>query len=101
MGNKFLYSLALTASLFALALPADGATRKKKKRSSTPVKKAVSKPAVPELAPGELPLIADAAVVMERYTGQLVYEKAADEPFFPASTTKIMTALLVIESGNL
>lgn len=101
MGKKFLYSLALTASLFAIALPAEGATRKKKKRSSTPVKKAVSKPAVPELAPGELPLIADAAVVMERYTGQVVYEKAADEPFFPASTTKIMTALLVIESGNL
>jgi len=34
-------------------------------------------------------------------TGETLYEKNPDAAQFPASTTKIMTALLVIESGNL
>ena len=34
-------------------------------------------------------------------TGKTLYEKNADAPQYPASTTKIMTALLVIEAGDL
>lgn len=34
-------------------------------------------------------------------SGQTLYSKNGDEPFAPASTTKIMTGLLAIEAGNL
>ena len=53
------------------------------------------------LAEGELPLKADGAIVLDGYTGKTLYEKNADVPQFPASTTKVMTALLVIEEGDL
>src|SRR5258706_55410 len=53
------------------------------------------------LAEGELPLKADGAIVLDGYTGKPLYEKNADLPLFPASTTKVMTALLVIEAGEL
>ncbi len=48
-----------------------------------------------------LPLAARGAIVIDAQTGASLYEKNADEPQFPASTTKIMTALLVIEAGDL
>ena len=38
-----------------------------------------------------------AAVVMEASTGSILYNKAAYDSFYPASTTKLMTALLAIE----
>jgi D-alanyl-D-alanine carboxypeptidase (penicillin-binding protein 5/6) len=53
------------------------------------------------LQPGEIPLSAEGAVVIDGFTGQTLYEKNADQAFYPASTTKIMTALLVIEAGDL
>jgi len=53
------------------------------------------------LAEGELPIVAKGAIVIDGTTGQSLYEKSADQPYFPASTTKIMTALLVIEAGGL
>ncbi|MCE9609614.1 MAG: D-alanyl-D-alanine carboxypeptidase [Chthoniobacter sp.] len=48
-----------------------------------------------------LPLAARGAIVIDALTGAPLYEKNADEPQFPASTTKILTALLVIEAGDL
>ena len=73
---------------------------------AAPAKKATPKPAIPkqnfhQLAEGELPLAAKGAIVIDSYTGRSLYEKNADEPQYPASTTKIMTALLVIEAGDL
>lgn len=53
------------------------------------------------LADGELPLAARGAIVLDAYTGRALYEKNADLPQYPASTTKILTGLLVIEEGNL
>jgi D-alanyl-D-alanine carboxypeptidase (penicillin-binding protein 5/6) len=53
------------------------------------------------LGEGELPLAAKGAIVIDALTGETIYERNADEPQFPASTTKIMTALLVIEAGDL
>ena len=38
------------------------------------------------------------AAVMEVSTGQMLYEKAADEKAHPASVTKIMTILLIFEA---
>lgn len=50
---------------------------------------------------GGVALTADAAVVMDADTGQVLYAKNACQPRPFASTTKIMTALLAIECGNL
>lgn len=48
------------------------------------------------------PAIAEtAAVVLRSDTGQWLYTKSADKPMYPASTTKILTTLAAIESGNL
>lgn len=41
------------------------------------------------------------AVVMDASTGQVIYEKDAYSKQYPASTTKIMTALIAIEQGNM
>lgn len=41
---------------------------------------------------------APAAVLMEKETGTVIYEKKAHEPGFPASITKIMTMLLIVEA---
>ncbi len=38
-----------------------------------------------------------AAIVMEASTGSILYNKAAYDSFYPASTTKLMTSLLAIE----
>ena len=40
-------------------------------------------------------------IVIDARTGQTLYEKNADEPRQIASTTKLMTALLITESGHL
>lgn len=40
-------------------------------------------------------------ILMERNTGNILYEKNADEIRYPASTTKIMTAILTLENCNL
>ena len=45
-----------------------------------------------------LKLSAPSAVLMEKETGAVLYEKNAREPGFPASVTKIMTMLLIIEA---
>ena len=44
---------------------------------------------------------ADAAIVMEASTGLILYEKNINQAYYPASITKIMTALLAIENSSL
>lgn len=44
---------------------------------------------------------ADSAIVMEASTGLILYEKNIDVQRYPASITKIMTALLAIENSSL
>ncbi len=44
---------------------------------------------------------AKTAVVMDINTGRVLYEKDKDEKIYPASTTKIMTALIAVEQGNM
>ena len=58
-------------------------------------------------APEQLPavdLVSSSAVLMEKETGQLLYEKEAHQRMEPASVTKVMTLLLIMEaldSGDL
>jgi len=42
-----------------------------------------------------------AAVVMDASTGEILYAKNSDYQLFPASTAKLMTAILVMEKANL
>lgn len=42
-----------------------------------------------------------AAIVMDMSTGTILYEKNIDETYYPASITKIVTALVALENGNL
>jgi len=44
---------------------------------------------------------ADSVVLLDATTGKLLYEKNKDSAYPPASTTKIMTILLVLEKSNL
>ncbi len=44
---------------------------------------------------------AEGAVLMDAATGQVLFGKNQDKQFFPASITKVMTALLVLERCNL
>ena len=44
---------------------------------------------------------AKSALIVEKNTGNIVYEKDKDEKIYPASTTKILTAIIVIENCDL
>jgi len=43
----------------------------------------------------------EAALLMDLDTGQVLYAKNADRRMYPASTTKILTALIALEQGRL
>ena len=43
----------------------------------------------------------ESAILMEVDTGAVLYSKNADVPLYPASTTKLMTALLVVENCSM
>ena len=49
------------------------------------------------LRDGDLKIAAPYAVLMEKETGEVLYEKGAHERTLPASVTKVMTLLLIVE----
>jgi len=49
----------------------------------------------------DLPLAAQSAALVDSYSGEFLYTKNADARQYPASSTKILTALIVIEAGDL
>lgn len=49
----------------------------------------------------EPPIAAQAAVVMDLKTGQVLYAKEATKRMYPASTTKILTAVVVLQNCKL
>lgn len=53
--------------------------------------------AVESVEADAIELNAPCALLMEKVTGEILYEKNAHERVFPASVTKIMTLLLIIE----
>lgn len=57
--------------------------------------------AVQARAGAEMELSAQSAIVIEAQTGTVLYQKNANERRAMASTTKIMTAILTIEAGEL
>ena len=95
-------TLLIFSAALLLAGDAPAATKKR-----TPAKPSATKPATKPtptpapLAPGELPLAAKSAILLDAKTGDVLYEKAPDDMRYPASATKILTALLVLEKGDL
>jgi len=51
--------------------------------------------------PSTLKISSPSVLVIERKTGNIIYEKSADTTRYPASLTKIMTGIIVIENSNL
>ena len=49
----------------------------------------------------DLTLAAQSAALVDSYSGEFLYTKNPDAKEYPASSTKILTALIVIEAGNL
>jgi D-alanyl-D-alanine carboxypeptidase (penicillin-binding protein 5/6) len=103
-------ALLLLSALLLLGGAAPGATKKttpakhpatKSARKPAPKSKPTPTPTPPPLAPGELPLAAQSVILLDAKTGDVLYEKNPDEMEYPASATKILTALLVIEQGDL
>ena len=46
-------------------------------------------------------IYSDSGVLIDADTGTILYDKAMDRQMYPASVTKLMTALLALENGNL
>ncbi len=46
-------------------------------------------------------LISKSAILIDNHTNKILYEKNSNEKMFPASTTKILTAILVLENCDL
>jgi serine-type D-Ala-D-Ala carboxypeptidase (penicillin-binding protein 5/6) len=51
--------------------------------------------------PGPGQVAGESALVMDQDTGAILFGKAADEPKYPASTTKVLTALVALEACDL
>lgn len=49
----------------------------------------------------KLKVYSEAAILMDMKTGRILYDKNIHEKLYPASTTKIMTAIVALENGGL
>lgn len=89
-------TLLIFIMLFALVLqPVSAAPKSEPTPAPTPA--ATASPTPGPLTP--LPEIhAGAAILMDMKTGRVLYENNADEKMFPASTTKILTGIMALES---
>ena len=51
--------------------------------------------------PSAVSIEADGGILMEAQTGTVLFAKNADQPYYPASITKVLTALIVLEHCSL
>ena len=58
----------------------------------------VFKETPPAASLADLKISAPSAILLEKETGKVIYEKNADEKLEPASVTKVMTLLLIVEA---
>ena len=93
-------ALLLLFAVLMLGGTTVGAT-KKRSLSKPAASRPTPTPTPAPLAPGELPLAAKSAILLDAKSGDILYEKNPDEMEYPASATKILTALLIIEQGDL
>ncbi len=94
--------LALIAALFILLFPVQSSATMLNPESPQAQDESADLTETTEPSTAStLELDAQGAVLIEQETGKVLYEKNKDEKLYPASTTKILTALLAIENGNL
>ena len=85
-------SIGILAFLFLLAASAIAA----------PFKKGSEIPPAEKVDPSKEPtVVAQSAALIDSFTGEFLYLKNENAIQYPASSTKILTALLVIEAGDL
>lgn len=48
-----------------------------------------------------LELVSEGSILMEASTGAILYSKNAEQEYYPASITKVMTTLVAVENSNL
>ena len=92
--------LLLAAVLFATAMPASAAKKKKHapQAEATPAPEPVL---VPNTSGGIPATNAASVLVIDAFTAHVLYQKNADELRPAASTQKLLTALVIVQSGNL
>ncbi|NMA26019.1 MAG: D-alanyl-D-alanine carboxypeptidase [Clostridiales bacterium] len=99
---KKIVSILLTVTLiFAVSAPSladDGVPVFLEEDDNEAVDAAVFDEETPAETLSELKITAPSAILLEKETGTVIYEKNADERLEPASITKIMTVLLIIEA---
>jgi D-alanyl-D-alanine carboxypeptidase (penicillin-binding protein 5/6) len=97
------YSFAIenvnTTNITENATSTSGSSSSEHSNSTTDSNKANSSNSVSNSA--SLDLASQAAIICDASSGKIIYEKNANEIHYPASTTKIMTALLTIENCDL
>ncbi len=93
--------LLCAALLLGVSLPARAATPQPK---ATPIPQPTRDPSaepyderMPELLKADQ-LIASSAILIEASSGDVIFAKNPDEIMYPASTTKIMTAMLTLQA---
>ena len=103
----FRWQLWATLLCFLCTTAVAAPTSKKKKRSGSSAKKSQTvrkalPPPEPEILPGGVPATrAQSVIVIDARSGEVLYEKNADQVRAPASTQKLLTALIVAERGYL
>ncbi len=85
--------ILVTVALLGVA--ADGAPKTKRAARKTPVRKAVTAKAPPMTQFRRLPYVG--AIAADAHTGKILFSDNAERKAYPASVTKLMTALLVLE----
>jgi D-alanyl-D-alanine carboxypeptidase (penicillin-binding protein 5/6) len=95
------FFLAASKKKPATKPPAKPPTKPGAKPSPKLPEKPAPAPAPPTASDDEMQLAASGAIALDAISGDTVYAKNADSRHYPASTTKIMTALIVIEAGSL
>ena len=98
-------ALLLCVCTTAVAAPTSKSSKKKKSSSKAKKSQVVRKaqpPPEPDLLPGGIPNTrAQSVIVVDARSGQVLYEKNPDQHRAPASTQKLLTALIVAERGYL
>jgi D-alanyl-D-alanine carboxypeptidase (penicillin-binding protein 5/6) len=89
--TKLIRSIAILIGLFLLVAPATGA----------PSKEGETPPTEKSAEEKEPNVVAESAAVIDSFTGEFLFLKNENATQYPASSTKILTALLVIEAGDL
>jgi D-alanyl-D-alanine carboxypeptidase (penicillin-binding protein 5/6) len=95
--------LAIALAFGILTLQPHGVFGKERPKSAVkpPAKPAVKPSLETLLEQGEPTVVAESAATIDSFTGEFLFLKNENAPQYPASSTKILTALLVIEAGDL